>query len=645
MKTHSPYDIFISYRREGGFETAQLIAQYLKHEGYKTFLDLENLREGKFNAQLISVIQGCRDFILVLPEGGLDRCSHPDDWMRRELECAMEADKNIIPVMLRGFSFPGDLPESIREVQYFNGVAAGGYNYLDASLEKLKGFLKSRRGVTWERYRRAILALAGSVVAVVGALSSVWWYNQREYGALCRDLCSSMGAQVMAANEVLGEVSDLEKAWKSYSTRLTREREPEKAAKLYQEFSALVDHYRKKERVIPVPRGDLSENERKLLRKNGVEVEDVEFFFKMAVPAFYKEYEQDLDKLPFYASPQRYAVNEESSNHFVDLNYKTIRLSAESLYVYYLGVMSSLPGRAVEPVLEKIRANLLNMPFIDADKPNKYYEERVGRINAELNELVLKSGNVVQSEQEVTHRLESFLENARKSADLQKTMESVEQKTEDTAVRRGQLAEAEGKLAAAYERALKKFTLEPQDDQWYQWGKVLRIASLAEQARVTRTEAARQNKELQEAARSASLPVPNLPGMVYTYSLDDMFTNIDKWLDKYQGYHPDGAAYVTPARQFYKAVRRGAVPCTGILVVGTRDNAPHPVLRVGDIIVERKGQPLRNIDHYGSLSAAPGEDKLKILRFAADGAPQYATALLPDGNKVQTALVELTEKE
>lgn len=31
------YDIFISYRREGGFETAQMISQHLKYKGYNVF--------------------------------------------------------------------------------------------------------------------------------------------------------------------------------------------------------------------------------------------------------------------------------------------------------------------------------------------------------------------------------------------------------------------------------------------------------------------------------------------------------------------------------------------------------------------------------------------------------------------------------
>lgn len=89
MKTK--YDIFISYRRTGGFESANLIAEKLKGMGYSVFFDLESLRSGKFNEQLYLVIEQCRDFVVVLPDKALERCSNADgtaneeDWIRKEV--------------------------------------------------------------------------------------------------------------------------------------------------------------------------------------------------------------------------------------------------------------------------------------------------------------------------------------------------------------------------------------------------------------------------------------------------------------------------------------------------------------------------------------------------------------------------------
>ena len=90
------YDIFISYRRDGGEYTAKILRDHLQDAGYRTFFDVESLRSGNFNTKLYSVIDECTDFLLVLSPGALDRCKNEDDWVRREVEYALEKGKNVI---------------------------------------------------------------------------------------------------------------------------------------------------------------------------------------------------------------------------------------------------------------------------------------------------------------------------------------------------------------------------------------------------------------------------------------------------------------------------------------------------------------------------------------------------------------------
>ena len=122
MKKQPKYDIFISYRRDGGESTAKILRDKLSELGYQVFFDVESLRSGDFNTRLYTVIEECQDFLLVLSPGALDRCRNEDDWVRLEIEHALETGKNVIPVMLRGFSFPQVLPESIDALRYKNGV-------------------------------------------------------------------------------------------------------------------------------------------------------------------------------------------------------------------------------------------------------------------------------------------------------------------------------------------------------------------------------------------------------------------------------------------------------------------------------------------------------------------------------------------
>lgn len=114
--------IFISYRRVGGDVTAKLICESLKNRGYTVFYDFDSIHGGYFDSRILTAIEGCDDFVLVLPEGGLDRCQNENDWVRQEIVHALKHNKNIIPVMMPGFEFPKDLPSDIADIPRFNGV-------------------------------------------------------------------------------------------------------------------------------------------------------------------------------------------------------------------------------------------------------------------------------------------------------------------------------------------------------------------------------------------------------------------------------------------------------------------------------------------------------------------------------------------
>jgi hypothetical protein len=164
------YDIFISYRREGGETMAILLHDRLKAKGYSVFLDVESLNAGKFNSQLLKVIENCKDVIVVLSENSLDRCVNEEDWVRKELVHAFEKRKNIIPFMLRGFSWPENLPDDISELPLQNGVNANSNEYFDASIERLiTKFLCSKPRSSFKKPKVFIPALALIAVACIAA--------------------------------------------------------------------------------------------------------------------------------------------------------------------------------------------------------------------------------------------------------------------------------------------------------------------------------------------------------------------------------------------------------------------------------------------------------------------------------------------
>ena len=131
------YQIFISYRRDGGESLAALLYERFARKGYDVFYDVESLRSGDFNEKLLSVIEKCEDVLLILPPGGLDRCiTDENDWVKREIEHAMKCKKNIIPIMMRNFVFPDNLPESLQMLPKLNGISAN-MEFFDAVVERI----------------------------------------------------------------------------------------------------------------------------------------------------------------------------------------------------------------------------------------------------------------------------------------------------------------------------------------------------------------------------------------------------------------------------------------------------------------------------------------------------------------------------
>ena len=70
------YDVFISYRREGGLDLARQLAQQLERLGVSCFFDLEEIQTGKFNEKIYEAIDNSRYFIFILSPRSLDRCAN-----------------------------------------------------------------------------------------------------------------------------------------------------------------------------------------------------------------------------------------------------------------------------------------------------------------------------------------------------------------------------------------------------------------------------------------------------------------------------------------------------------------------------------------------------------------------------------------
>lgn len=137
------YDIFISYRRDGGNDKAQILKLYLENNGFRdrVFMDVHKLTYGAFGNHIKEAIESAPVFLVLLTPNALDRCVDEDDWVRKEIEYAVEKRKCIIPINPNG-SFAGlpdgmKLPETINMVLDIHNYATVDFVQLKSSMNDL----------------------------------------------------------------------------------------------------------------------------------------------------------------------------------------------------------------------------------------------------------------------------------------------------------------------------------------------------------------------------------------------------------------------------------------------------------------------------------------------------------------------------
>lgn len=96
--------VFIGCRRTNVFG-ALAIFQDLTQHGYDVFFDYSGIPSGDFETVILENIRARAHFLVLLTPSALERCSEPDDWLRREIETALDEKPNIVPLMLEGFDF------------------------------------------------------------------------------------------------------------------------------------------------------------------------------------------------------------------------------------------------------------------------------------------------------------------------------------------------------------------------------------------------------------------------------------------------------------------------------------------------------------------------------------------------------------
>ena len=153
--------LFISYRREDSPDVAgriydRLVQRFGKEQVFK---DVDSIPLGvDFRKHLHQVVGNCdlvlavlgRDWLNAANAAGARRLDDLKDFVRIELEAALQRDIPVIPILVRGASVPleTDLPESLAPFAYRNGIPVRAdpdfHHDMDRLIEGVEAHLSQR---------------------------------------------------------------------------------------------------------------------------------------------------------------------------------------------------------------------------------------------------------------------------------------------------------------------------------------------------------------------------------------------------------------------------------------------------------------------------------------------------------------------
>ena len=603
------YDIFISYRRSS-YDTANLIATRLKSAGYSVFFDMETLRSGKFNEQLYDAIDNCKDFIVVLPPNALDRCVNEDDWVRLEVCHAMEKGKNVIPVMLNGFTWPEPMPEGMENLRDCQALTASSIEYFDLAMERLqKQYLQSKPRIPFFRLLKYASACILSLLAVIAILWGVFYILSKD---VCVQYATALTKDANNVHIIAEEQYKLAKAWETFDRAFSYERDPERIAEIQdfiEERIDLAENNVKQCWTADSVEMDISTYQRFLLSLHNINAEEIAMSPVLAT-LYYTDFTGE--QLNFLR---------ETARNPNSLNMKQadaiLKVSEHTINSYYAGILSELSTfpKSSLGAFNELSPNWIHFPIqlYKVGENQEYYENIIiveGKLadeilrrleslfeqmdatvedlenkDAMLDELI-EQGQMYIDSTEMKNLIAAEIEQIKKEneEELAQRRMKVEQQRESIEASKAKIEEMEREFVAMYEDLKNNCTIEENDDQWYKWGKICRMGAFLNLL----VDSEKQLKS--EGLYNTSVITP-----------DVAYADISSMLSVYQTYHPESKNYVASAKQFFREVSKGKRQYAGIVIFAFKDDAQHPFLKQGDIIIQYDGQPIK---YYNDLNNA-----------------------------------------
>ena len=594
MSEKKHYDIFISYRREGGQETALLISERLKQLGYRVAYDIDTLRSGRFDTQILDIIRNCRDVIVVLGPGALERCVNKDDWVRQEVACALESGKNVIPVLLRDFKFPEaeTLPADIRELAFQNGVSAS-MEHFDSTFARIRGLLKTRRSGVARKLAYVLLP-----VFVLAAAGLAVWRNLDELMPYPRTQEQRQHVGALIGN--IGLMATTQDELTDAQFRLLSLAETSISSGDSSDFGDGLSLFKRKMLSIREQARACEPSPQLLgyMASMPVDLPGYQFFVQ--------NFKNDISGIDDFEMAVAQAADPKNTLPKAE-RIKQLKIKRECLEIeneiFAMGVMG-LFGAMSETSLTDLKKMALNwnaFPSLartwirDEKEIERIGEALCNRLEKALTELATITGNANVS---LADETEAYRKRLIEMGATPEKAEEMIAKIRKTTELKSQLQTAETGLRQARERARVKFAPKGDNEPGMLWGKALRFVSL---------------------------------------EIDDMALKcLEALRVRKSPEYPDAACQAMEA----VVKGRGKLPFeSGVMVTFFEPPIKsHAIYRSGDIVVARDGKPIATSADYRAVDGS----KYAIYRLNSKGEFERLECVMPS-SQPRAALVEITE--
>ena len=596
-KNTDKYDVFLSYRRNGGAETAQLLYDRLTRKGYRVSFDLETLRSGKFDEQLYTRIEQCKDVVIIMSKGALEIRENPDDdWLRLEVKHALYHQKNIVPVFLRDFERADkkSLPEGdvLINVCDYEGVTAS-HEHFDSTFAKLCRLLTAKPAKPWRSY---VTVAAVVVLLITGIAGFVyrdrvlpWPVTKEEKQQLDKILYLTQG-QGTCMNQIFSMQKQLLVAAKNALDSGSR-------SHFLDQFNVFMHDWNK----LTIAQWEPKVEKIPGMRNCPVEDVDMQVIYD-CLATTYKESKEDAECLKNYMGKES-AMSKSDLLQYIQIKEDYLDLDVKLYSYYHMSLFHDVSPKALEEY-KGVARRWTTMPLLaghwerDQKILENLLEQCLNAMEEKINQIALLVGNMnVDLRQEKKQFTDLLVDHGATQKAAATTVENIMEQS----AQQSELAEMQKKLEEARERLRQKFAPLGTDDCGTLWGKNLRFLTV-------------------------NMPDEALKCIAVLRKKND----------------PQFSTPVCNAAEAFIRQRDSLPFKDGVLVCFFEPPATsHAIYQLGDIITHINGKPCSDSEAY---AAAMNEKdcKIRIWRLDDNGKFVWHEAFMPD-NQPRVALMNLSE--